>query len=280
MPERSDTIVMLARQRSGTNALRDVLRGHREIFCLPEVFHNAPTDPLAVEANFFRFLDRHPDGTTWRATSWDAQERIFLDFLDHLRSFSEKRYILIDVKFSSTHHFDGPWRALSERPTFFRLIEKHRLRTLTLTRRNYLRAYISWEKAARSKTFHRWDRPGDDEQIAVDISDLLSLLPSFKLEDALVAAALPTTELHRCWEYGEIFPQLGGAVPHRVLGAITEWLEIEPEFPRTESNFRKQAVLTLRETIANYDEVAAALEATEFAYCLEDELMYRTRTPA
>ena len=41
-------VILLARQRSGTNALRDVLDSHQEVFCLPEVFQAEPSPNAAI----------------------------------------------------------------------------------------------------------------------------------------------------------------------------------------------------------------------------------------
>ena len=266
---------MLARQRSGTHALREILDRHADICCMPEVFHAEPVSDLELEANFFRFLDGHPDGTIWRSTSLEAQERIFLDFLDHLRAMTAKRYVLIDVKLSSTHHLDGPWRALAERPNFFKLFDKHRLRTLTVTRRNYLRWYLSWQKAERTDTWHAYDAPAPDAPIELDVENLLWNLGLCKREDHLLELGLPGGDLQHCCEYTDLFPELGGPASDDVLAAIAAWLDVEPAFPELESGFSKLGVLALPEAIANYDEVAAALTGTEFEYCLEDEPMYR-----
>lgn len=273
---------MLARQRSGTNALRELLGRHPDIFCMPEVFHAEPSPyaHLEVETNFFRFLDGHRDGTIWRSTSFDVQERIFLDFLDHLRSLADKRYVLIDVKFNSTHHLDGPWRAVSAPPTLFRFMADHRTRTLTITRRNYLRWYVSWQKADATQAWTTLGDSRDDVGVEISVRDLLWNLAACRREDEMVEDALGSDHLARTWDYTELFPDRGGSVSPEVLGSIAEWLEVESAFPQTEPEYRKQSVRGLRETIANYDEVAAALTGTEFEYCLEDEPMYRDRSAA
>ena len=57
----SNVVVMLSRQSSQTNLLREVFDVHADIFCLPEVFHPEPSPEanLEVDTNYFNFLERH-----------------------------------------------------------------------------------------------------------------------------------------------------------------------------------------------------------------------------
>ena len=272
-----EVILMAARQRSGTNPLREVLNGHPEIFCTPEIFHASPTSGayLEVETNFFEFVERHPQGTVRRSQSDGVQEQIFVDYLEFLRGFTDKRYLLLDVKFNSMHHFDGPWRAVCDPPKMLDLMVKHKMRRLHLTRRNYLRYYLSWRKAHISNawTAERSDAV-IDPQIDVDLDELLWMMDFARMEDHVVQLTLRGTARYRHFDYSDLFPEIGAPVSADVLANITEWLELETPFTRTEPRYRKQSVRGLRETIANYDEVEQALRGTPFEYCLEDESMY------
>src|ERR671916_608662 len=85
--ELDDVVIMLARQRSGTNALRDVLQSHPDIFCTPEVFHERPSPDahLEVETNFWNFLEAHPKGTVRRSQSLESQHELFVAYMRFLR---------------------------------------------------------------------------------------------------------------------------------------------------------------------------------------------------
>src|SRR5687768_10271596 len=147
---------MLARQRSGTNPLRSVFSAHPDMHCSPEIFHPTPSRDahLEFEMNYFEFLERHTKGEIKRVlTSLPEQRALFRDYLTYLRCFSDKRYLLLDVKYNSTHTVDGPWRALGREPEMFVFIRELGLRVLNLTRRNYLRYYVSWKKAQLTE---RW----------------------------------------------------------------------------------------------------------------------------
>ena len=279
---RADTIVMLARQRSGTNPLRDVLDSHPDVFCTPEVFHELPSPDteLEVEMNFFAFLDRHPKATVRRAQSQELQEELFLDYLDFLHGFTDKRYVLVDVKYNSTHHFDGPWRGITEQPSMLFFMKRHGVKVLNLTRRNFLRYYLSWHKANLNET---WAVPRDsdgpaDRRVTLDRDDVVWTLESCRLENDAITRAFEGRPIYKTFDYEDLFPALGGPVSAQVLEWIAEWLAIEPAFAQAEPQLRKQSSLGLRDTIENFDEIAEALAGTPFEYCLEDERMYSGAT--
>lgn len=281
--EMSDVVILLARQRSGTNALRDVLDSHRDVFCLPEVFQAEPSPKarFEVEANYFNFLDARKELVKQVLTSEDAQEQLFLDYLGFLGTFSEKRYVVVDIKYNSAHNVDGPWRDIGGAPTLFQLIRRNEMRVLNLTRVNYLRYYLSWIKTERTRKYHLHASGSDaaakveDEGLAIDLEDLLFRLELCRSEDRLVKRVLGGYPGYMAIEYEELFPQIGAPPSGEVLGQVAGWLGIEADFPKSQPRYRKQSVLPLSEAITNYDEVAAALRGTEFEYVLDDEAPYR-----
>jgi hypothetical protein len=281
--ELSDVVILLARQRSGTNALRDVLDSHPEVFCLPEVFQAEPSPKarFEVEANYFNFFDARKDSMKQVLTSDDAQERLFLEYLQFLGTFSEKPYVVVDIKYNSAHNVDGPWRDIGAPPTLFQMIRRNGIRVLNLTRSNYLRYYLSWLKTERTRKYHlhaggSGDAPQvEDEGIAVDVDDMLLRIELCRFEDQVVKRVLGGGPGYMAIEYEELFPRIGAPPSEQVLGQIAAWLGIEAEFKKSQPRYRKQSVLPLSEAITNYEEVAEALRGTEFEYVLVDEAPYR-----
>jgi hypothetical protein len=281
----SSFVFMLARQRSGTNPLRDVLATHPQIFCTPEVFHELPSPEaeLEVETNFFNFLEQHPRGHEKRPLSFGAQEEIFLDFLSYLRCFSDKRFVFVDVKYNSTHHLDEPWREITAQPTMFRFITDHRIRVLNLTRRNYLRYYLSLLKANLTGQWTEMDRRAvmeSDPRLAVDVEKMLFILELCRSESERVELTFKDyAPFYLTFDYQDLVTEIGAPISSEILGTIATWLGISTNFSQTTPKYRKQSALPLRETIQNYRAVEQALRGTDFEYCLEDEPMYRRRTP-
>jgi hypothetical protein len=280
--ETSDVTVLLARQRSGTNALRDVLDSHAEVFCLPEVFQSDPSPKARyeVEANYFNFLDDRRDQIKQVLTSEEAQERLFREYLRFLGSFSEKPHLVVDIKYNSAHNVDAPWRDLAAEPTLFAYIRRNNIRVLNLTRSNYLRYYLSWVKTEQTRKYHLHaagpDAPVkvEDEGLVLDIDDLFFRLELCEAEDRLIHRMLGGYPRYMAIEYEQLFPRMGAPPADAVLAQVADWLGIEADFPKTQPRYRKQSVLPLPEAITNYAEVAEALRGTDFEYVLEDEAPY------
>ena len=277
----SGIAIMLARQRSGTNALRYVLSTHPDVFTTPEVFHAEPNPAVELEAsmNFFGFLAEHGKGTALRSQSAEVQEEIFLDYLDFIRGFSDRPVVLVDVKLNAAHHFDGPWRSVTEAPAMFGLLRKHGIPVLHLTRQNYLRYYLSWQKAEEAQRWGRHDRGTTDEvsdpKVVVDVHDMLYRMRRAHAEETVTAEALWREEGWLSIDYDELFPRLGAPVAADALERVAAWLGVADAFGSRAPASVKLSRSGLRDTIENYDDVAAALEPTRFAYCLEDERAYR-----
>ena len=286
----SSFVVLLARQRSGTNALRSVLDAHLDIFCMPEIFHPRPSPEahLEVETNYFNFLERHTKGDIKSVmVSAEAQESVFVAYLAYLRSFSNERYVLLDIKYNSTHHLDPPWRQMTAEPGLFALIKKHGLKVLNLTRRNYLRYHLSNLKSRTTRRFTLENggdaqpsseshgvTPYEDPTLAVIPTELRWDLELCQWEDQLIARNLAGYAGYLAADYADLFSRLGHPPSARELGRIAEWLAISP-FEVRVPQYRKQATKSLEATIANYEEIQASLRGTPFEYCLEDEPINR-----
>jgi len=281
--ELSNVTVLLARQRSGTNALRDVLDSHPEVFCLPEVFQSQPSPKARheVEANYFNFLDERRGEIKGVLTSEEAQEALFLEYLAYLDTFSEKPRMVVDIKYNSAHNVDAPWRDLAAEPTLFAYIRRNGIRVLNLRRRNYLRYYLSWLKTERTRKYHLHASGADgavkveDEGIELELEEMFFRLELCRNEDRLIHRMLGGYDHYEAIEYEELFPRIGEPPADAVLGQVAGWMGIEPDFKKSQPRYRKQSVLPLEQAIVNYDEVAAALLGTEFEYVLEDEPTYR-----
>jgi hypothetical protein len=281
--EFSNVTVLLARQRSGTNALRDVLDSHPQLFCLPEVFQAQPSPKARyeVEANYFNFLDERRGEIKGVLTSEESQEALFLEWLNHLGSFSEKPQMVVDIKYNSAHNVDAPWRDLAAEPTLFAYIRRNGIRVLNLRRRNYLRYYLSWLKTEQTRKYHLHATGPDgavkveDEGIALDLEEMFFRLELCRNEDQLIHRMLGGYANYMAIEYEELFPRIGEPPADAVLESVAEWMGIGPDFTKSQPRYRKQSVLPLEQAIVNYGEVAEALRGTEFEHVLEDERTYR-----
>jgi hypothetical protein len=275
----SNVIVLLALPRSGTNALRSVLGSHPDIFCLDEVFalsERTSVHELTRQTNFFNFVIPYAGGDVTKLFP-DRHERVFLDFLDYLGGFTSKRFIVIDVKYTTMHLLTEPYASFLH-PYLFDLIVSHGLRVFNLTRKNYLRYHLSQLKAMASG---QWEcelgsRPVD-QAIRVDIPALLNALERCEAEDHMIQSWFGGYEHYRAYEYDQAFSESTRGVAAPLLETVSDWLGIPNRYSNT-PNIQKQSYLPLHLAISNYAEVAAALQGSPFAYCLEDEASYRAET--
>jgi hypothetical protein len=301
----SSFVVLLARQRSGTNVLRSVLRTHPEIFCVPEVLNNRmDTDYLIGgrnhggsayfnpgELSYFNFLEKYANGDIKKILLPDDHENIFLAFLEYLRCFTNKELLVLDVKYMSTHHITKNWHFITEEPFFFSLLKEHNLRVLNLTRKNFLRYWLSESKAQQSQMWQEFDEPvvGDqplyierkdsaiqrqEPRITVDTDELLEILRLCRSENKVVEDSFSEYDHYLTFDYDDMFPYIGAPLSSLVLERFAQWAGVDNSFAETRSRYKKQSRLTLEETIENYEAVVQALRDTEFEYCLEDERLY------
>jgi hypothetical protein len=294
----SGFIVLLARQRSGTNPLRSVLGTHPDVFCVPEVFNDQPSPDwrLEVDTNWANYLVRRAGGDLRSVLAAPDHRELFLDFLEYLRAFSDKRFLLIDVKYNSTHHVMKYWRFLGEEPFLFTLLKAEGVRVLNLTRSNYLRYWLSEVKAQLTRSWEAFDeavvgdtnwyrekyagRPARDEPtVKLDVGETLETLEHCRAENEMVRTSFAGYDRYLELEYTELFTQIGAPASEAGLERICGWLGISPDFAERRPQYKKQSALPLEQTIENYGEIAAALSGTAFEGCLEDEPLYRMASP-
>jgi hypothetical protein len=268
--------VLLARQRSGTNALLSILATHADIFCFDEVFRRDDLirpDPVQMRANYFAFLEEYARDDVTRMFP-DRHEQLLTDYLTHLRRLTAKRLIVVDVKYNSTHHISGMWRPIGE-PTLFTQLKERQVAVLHLTRRNYLRCLLSHLKAWDSKRYYVFDGvPPPDVQVAVPAAWALSEMTRWRGEDASVTAAFDGYEHYRQIEYADLFPDASGAMAPAALRQLREWFGVPDGFVNRAA-LAKQSSLSLVETIENIDDLRDVLRGTSFEFCLDDEPAYR-----
>ncbi len=267
---------LLARQRTGTNALRSVLASNPDIVCFDEVFKiedRHSSDEAKRTGNYFTFLEHHCSGDITRAYP-DQVEPLLDAYLVYLRGLADKRLKIVDVKYNSTHHITGTWRAVAE-PTLFDLIKARELSVLQLCRRNYLRCLLSHLKAWESKTYYEYQNPAPPDRRVVVYADwALAQFERWRLEDELVAAAFAGYPHYLQVEYADLFPDVTNAIPAGPLETLRRWFGVPDEFSNI-AKLSRQSSLPLADTIENFDEVKAALTGTRYAYCLQDEGAYR-----
>jgi hypothetical protein len=280
----SDVIVLLARQRSGTWGILSALEQHPDIVKMNETFNPNRRDSEREdvrEQNFYTFMERYADGDVRRLLP-DRHEDLFTSYLDFLRESAKSKYLLIDIKYSTSHLLTAPWSMNATVPYLYELIMRHDMKVMNITRRNYLRFFVSHKKGSKSKQFHIRKKESDsysDHTVRIPVGPMLRELERCDQENQMIAQAFAGYPSYRAYEYADIFPaDAPDGIARGFISDVTDWLAISDDFPAVPA-FARQSSLPLEETIENYKQVAAALRGTRFEYCLEDEPAYR-RSPA
>ncbi|MFO1060622.1 MAG: DUF6473 family protein [Dongiaceae bacterium] len=231
--------ILLAAARTGTNLLGGLLHGQPGIFMGGEIFTEDPSwrDAVAWDLNS-RLVD--PDLTALRGTDP-------VSFLGHLIDRTPTGTSLVGFKIS---YYDA-----DQHPAIKRyLAEHHEVAIIHLRRRNWIRRFLSERRAQETK---EWFAPRNAESKAP---------PAIRLDPFSVCGNIAYIAGKEN-EYAALFGQ------HRVLNVFYEDLEARPNAVAARAaRFlgatpveglvpagRKQGTDSLREAIANYDELRSTL---------------------
>lgn len=269
-------IVLLSRQRSGTNAFRAVVDSHTDLHCFEEVL-NPDEHYLEQDWSYFNFIraqcavqDLHPAN----------QLNVFASFVDHLHNLHHKPNTLIDLKYNTCSHISANWRPLTGGASMpvFNWIKKSGLPVIRLRRNNYLRVALSNEIAnLRQKWHDRTGEPIDNTKVVLPMegkTGWLQQLLAWELEDQLISEHFEDYSQLLELEYAKIFPRINQSICPAALVRTAKLLGVANEFS-TETWCVKSTSKPLWESIVNWQQVVAALRGTRFEWMLEDEPMYR-----
>ncbi len=110
--------VMIALQRTGTHALGSVIGQHPDVAYRDEIFSPSRAN---VPGGYFHFLaDKLKTGPGIILPDKSVQR--FNQYLKYVEESATKPINLLDVKYSSTHHFNTEWHPLTRAPTIIKQI--------------------------------------------------------------------------------------------------------------------------------------------------------------
>lgn len=265
--------IVLCGPRTGSTMLTTALNSHPAIVCFNEIFNfTLPAIDFAVEG-----YDGHdPDVIALRKEDPAAfmETRVFSGHPPEVRA--------VGFKFMYDHfwEFDGLIEALQT---------MRGLRVIHLTRRNQVRAFLSFKIASSTGAWRRTRPRPLATRIAATLSHPERILPSLRRR---LGSATPTTTIalppSECVEYIETRLEQEAHFERLFTGHDRLHMEYEDMLDDRQSQFaRAQAFLgvsrlplresverqnpgTMRELVANWGELADALASTPYAWMLNE----------
>ncbi len=247
--------VLFAKQRSGSTWIIDLLNSHRDVVGYSELFDYEcwGKDELvggtvgvsswnSFVADFHAKHNREPN----RA----EQVSLYLAYLHGLAFMAIRDEKAVGFKLMYN-------QAISH-PAIPRYLQNNKVHCIHLIRRNHLDGIVSHEAVA-NRGFAHAGKKADAQATKIDAA---SIVMRIKRRAADVRAGqefarflrLPTIEIF----YEDLKEDLSG------MSQVLEFLGVDPSPERLKSKLKKMSSNSHRDTIANYDEVAAALKGTEF----------------
>lgn len=160
-------ICVVARQRSGTTALRNILTGSGRMYDFGEIFQ---TNSQGGKGSFFGFCRNKEILLSDAATGPEVAE-LCANYLDHLRKVAGDKHVLIDVKYNSWNAVRPVWHYIHEEPYFLAFLKKMGALFIFLQRLDVADQIVS---SAIAETNDKWHNLSLDasaiRQIDVDIN--------------------------------------------------------------------------------------------------------------
>lgn len=262
----SNPVVVVAKQRSGTNLLRRTLASSQYFEDLNEVFHMNNDQPNL----FWQFRQELiKENYELAFPSQENQTQIFSLFIDKISNASVD-FSLIDIKYNSSHHLNHLWQDPLETPYLLELLAKNNIPIIHLVRKNIFETYVSLMTASKLNVWVSWDKSFTHYlTFKIDINHMLAFLKNLKKE----------INLYRQWLYsfkGIIVTELNyenllntqGGFSEKIEQEICDFLQISEKLNLTIPT--KKIAKSLQETVENYeDEVVPALINHGFDYLVD-----------
>jgi hypothetical protein len=253
--------LLITRQRTGSGALGSILHRHPKLFYTGEILH---PDDRNNPHSFFSHLADTPE----RAAAYaDPNTRAALvqSYFAHVTAATAPRMPVLDIKYRSLQHWNPGWQGFFDRPWLIAYARQERMPILHLRRRNYLATYISGRLAEANQVWHTDDAAGlRVRSLHAPPKDVLNFLTICVREAALMTDWLRAHERVLTLDYEDMLDQ-DGQMRSKIAERTAAFLQIPP-FEHRNSAFIKQAPPRLADAIENFDEVATALQGTEFSW--------------
>lgn len=141
-------VFIVANQRSGTNFLRHLLCSTGLFTDLNEIFQAG--SPALYWDFFIKEVTENPD---LARPSRENRVALFDKFMHEHVEIIDTKYVLVDIKYNSTHNLNCEFQQLSNTPFLMKLIENYGGYVLHLVRNNSLEVHLSNVLANKSAVY-------------------------------------------------------------------------------------------------------------------------------
>ncbi|WP_417458665.1 hypothetical protein [Kordiimonas sp.] len=262
--ENKKIIFLFARQRSGTGALAGLLNKHPDCAYLGEVFGDAYTDNPTYYFNWLECVVAQEPSLVQPARARDRFEA----YLEHVQITVPKKRVILDVKLSQLHQFEGYDKGLEARPALMEFIKDRGGVVLFLRRRNLLRAHLSRLTAEASGVWHTTGARPALPKLTVDIQKLKKSLEwrqrTEKRLDTFEKFFSNTVSL----DYENLFDTAGAGLSADAVVSLQSALGLK-DFEYLKTDQTKLRPGSLHSFVENIEEVRAALKGTPNEWMLE-----------
>lgn len=241
-------LVVIAKQRTGTNFLRSLLAQSSDARDCGEIFH---TETLKAPGNFFAWLGREKRAFPAIRSEQDVR-RMFLDYL----GFLEERFPvpLLDIKYNSLWALAPTWVTPLDLPVVLKVLNQRGYGFVHLRRLNRLDYAMSHLLAARTGVFVAREAVEIAEKYEIDPERVAAMMQQYEREQKFVGRYF--NRLRRSTDLA--YETLAGAGPEereRILRGLVEGTDIS--FRRLGEPRTQKILRDWRENVSNL----AAIEA-------------------
>ncbi|QUS36234.1 hypothetical protein [Falsirhodobacter algicola] len=260
----SDLIFIIGRQRSGTTVFRRLLARHGALDC-DEIFHGN----LNARHRFYGFVrDRAAQDPAMVHPEHHAF--LFRKYIERQREVAAGRKLAMDVKYFGLNLIPQREDVDSRSPFIVSFLQESQAHVVHLVRRNKLRIFVSEEMATMTG---RWsaETAGDlvtrKPALEIDVRRAVTAIRTLLQQDRRVGALLDAVPQVERVFYDEMFDAEGHFQPP-VRRLAARMMDI-PEASSQPDNLKMNPE-RLRDLVANYDDLARALQGTAHEWMLTD----------
>ncbi|WP_417460219.1 hypothetical protein [Kordiimonas sp.] len=257
-------IFLFARQRSGTGALAGLLNKHPDCAYLGEVFGDAYAGHPAY---YFNWLEKAVADEPSLIQPERARER-FEAYLAHVSVCVPKPRVILDVKLSQLHHFEGYDKGLETKPALLDFVKDRGGTVLFLRRRNLLRAHLSRLTAEKSGVWHTTGERPALPKLAVDVQKLKKSLEWRQRVENRLDGFEKLFPGAISLDYETLFDAAGEALSTEAAISLEGALRLKG-FENLKTDQTKLRPGSLDSFVENIDEVRAVLKGTSAEWMLE-----------